>query len=91
MAGDAVMRLCMLDLRDVTARAHAAWRYFGPDGMIPALVAEIERQGTAGWLALKRYVDILYRMRCGDESVTVAEARAALGWAESVAGVSDGA
>jgi hypothetical protein len=91
-----------LDLRDVTARAHAAmaytvisrssaWAEAVADGAIlndPSIM--VEDDSEPGGLALtpeaRRMVDLLCRMRMLDESVTVAEAREALAWAERVGG-----
>lgn len=82
-----------IDLRDVTARAYAAMAYTltGYMGWSPGLrvistltVAHLEvplgRERRQVW----EHVQVLRRMRALDESVTVAEARAALLWAESV-------
>jgi hypothetical protein len=79
--GDAVMRLCALDLRDVTARAHAAMAYTfcGP----PVCTDVHVKIGGSTWTTEH---ETLARMRMLDESVTVDEAREALGWAERVAG-----
>jgi hypothetical protein len=101
--GDAVMRLCALDLRDVTARAHAAmaytvisrssaWAEAVADGEVlddPTMMVEDDSEpgGVALTPEARRMVDILCRMRMLDESVTVDEAREALGWTERVAGV----
>jgi hypothetical protein len=90
--GDAVMRLCALDLRDVTARAHAAWAYTRATTRGLELHFNGKMYLWAGELsslpgdAVAMY-EILCRMACGDESVTVDEAREALAWAERVAGV----
>jgi hypothetical protein len=80
-----------LDLRDETARAHAAMPYTATSwpgrtnaGNVP-MGCEV-----ACWIA-SRYHDtpharVLCRMRCMDPSVTVAEARAALDWAHAASG-----
>jgi hypothetical protein len=75
---------CPLDLRDETARAHAAVPYtattthcdIGPSALI----------GRAGCIASPQHWRTLCRMRMLDESVTVAEARAALDWAHAASG-----
>jgi hypothetical protein len=90
--GDAVMRLCALDLRDVTARAHAAWAYTRATTRGLELHFNGKMYLWAGELsslpgdAVAMY-EILCCMACGGESVTVDEARVALAWAERVAGV----
>jgi hypothetical protein len=75
-----------IDLRDLTARAHAAMAWtstltHADIGPVPELRAR--RREPGGDAALRA----LCRMRAMDESVTVDEAREALGWAERVAGV----
>ena len=77
-----------LDLRDVTARAHAAWAYrpFGPDCPVyGAVYREIDEARREDVPASAHY-QVLRRMACGDETVTVAEARAALDWAHAASG-----
>lgn len=78
----------VLDLRDPTARAHAAMVYTeikpGPFGF-PDTVRALRQAAALGadphaW----EHCNILCRMRALDETVTVAEARAALEWAEGV-------
>lgn len=68
-----------LDLRDVTARAHAAWDWTVAHRSGLRLADHLPLGASGGGTML--------RMASGDESVTVAEARAALEWAE---GVQDG-
>jgi len=80
-----------LDLRDVTARAHAAMAYIE----CRLGIASVQADGSAhvsmtfygrpaiGWSI---HMTTLARMRCMDGSVTVAEARAALDWAHKASG-----
>ena len=91
----------LLDLRDVTARAHAAMAYTVVTGIgaveitdplaralrvsrLEAGVTFASPSRAAEWWLARAHAERLTRMRCMDESVTVAEARAALAWAESV-------
>jgi hypothetical protein len=69
-----------LDLRDPTARAHAAMAYT-ENGDHTGYPVCIDVLGE--W---PKHAVVLERMRAMDESVTVDEARAALGWAERAAG-----
>jgi hypothetical protein len=90
--GDAVMRLCALDLRDVTARAHAAmaWTMIrNSDRLVgfSSAMPDISVMDCGMWLRARQMLRVLVRMRSMDESVTVDEAREALAWAERVAGV----
>ena len=76
--------LLRLHLANETARAHAAWLYTvvvggdalhqvtGTDEICSAVVTDHD----------EAMLEILCRMRAGDESVTPAEARAALDWAK---------
>ena len=87
-----------LNLRDVTARAHAAMPYTQvidvveidrgwPDAILAAMDLPDDCFESDGHeLTLHAYTmsRILARMRMLDESVTVEEARAALDWAHSV-------
>jgi hypothetical protein len=81
-----------LDLRDKTARAHAAWLYVrvdkhGSPRCIEALQDAFRREPLLeGKQAIHGYMHTLRRMACGDPSVTVAEARAALDWAHAASG-----
>lgn len=85
-----------LDFRDPTARAHAAWAYTFvlPDGTAVcwhrltkiAIDARVNRDD----FSLLEHLTILCRMAAGDLTVTVAEARAALLWAEGVIDASRG-
>jgi hypothetical protein len=81
-----------IDLRDVTARAHAAWAYTRATTRGLELHFNGKMYLWAGELsslpgdAVAMY-EILCCMACGGESVTVDEARVALAWAERVAGV----
>jgi len=90
-------RLCALDLRDVTARAHAAWVYTQMDSPAGGVPCQDRELSDRWYRAHKRYKEgnavrrVLLRMANGDESVTITEARAALDWAHLVAGDSDGA
>lgn len=70
-----------LDLRDVTARAHAAmaWTEVDPDGR-----ARIKWAWRFLADEAPKHVETLRRMRSLSEIVTVEEARAALAWAEGV-------
>lgn len=80
---------CHLDLRDVTARAHAAMAWTQVDtagGYVrvspsTALGAARDRRDHVS----RRHIEILCRMRAMDESVTAKEACATLAWAELVA------
>ena len=81
-----------IDLRSPTARAHAAWPYIGISNGQFVLKGDLARLldtvKTFGYIedatAAMRHVTVLIRMSCGDEDVTVAEARAALDWAGSM-------
>ena len=86
-----MVRETRLDLRDVTARAHAAMAYTRTDnGGAPYLtkplldVLDRYEVGTTDRLPVEHDAEVLCRMRALDEFVTVAEARAALEWAEGV-------
>ena len=72
-----------LNLRDPTARAHAvmAWTVANERGGGVALALRSERTGMGEADTHRR---ILMRMRALDETVTPAEAKAALVWAEGV-------
>jgi hypothetical protein len=83
-----------IDLRDVTARAHAAmaWTMIrNSDGSVAfsSAIPDIAVMDCGMWLQPRalQMLRVLVRMRSMDESVTVDEAREALGWAERVAGV----
>ena len=68
-----------LDLRDVTARAHAAMPYTTISGGVPVLLDALwATPDQKGNLA-----HVLCRMRAIDETVTVEQARAALDWAHA--------
>lgn len=71
-------RSTWIDLRDVTARGHAAmaWTELDATG-VPCRSPHHPATGDA-----YRWAPILCRMRALDESVTVEEARGALAWAE---------
>ena len=73
------VRAVSIDLRDVTARAHAAMAYTFVE---PPPCADVRVRVGGPY----PFDETLARMRMLDESVTVAEARAALEWAESVVG-----
>lgn len=70
------IRHLRLDLRDVTARAHAAWAHHTWRRGTPYLAERLPMGSEHG--------SVLTRMAHGDPSVTVAEARTALAWAEEV-------
>ena len=72
-----------IDLRDVTARAHAAMAHTTVNSLTGTTLCSDDWRAFIGGSALY-YRTVLRRMRSLDESVTVAEARAALEWAESV-------
>lgn len=75
-----------LDLRDPTARAHAAAVYTGDHGDVTdAVYAAAARNRPDMTLSeAGEMVDVLCRMRRLDSRVTVDEARAALDWAHEV-------
>ena len=80
------------DLTDVTARGHAVMPYTTATAMgfvtldSDFAVAVAKAHPDYG-LDVAQFIVDLRRMRALDESVTVAEARAALEWAEGVANV----
>jgi hypothetical protein len=85
-------RMLALDLRDVTARAHAAWVYTRVSGDVRRIIDELSSaqreafmQGSpADYDRIRWLVRRIMRMALGDESVTVEEAREALDWAHEV-------
>ena len=92
-----MLRESNLDLRDVTTRAHASMLYTcvvygnGPavvhvrHALIDEMYALLHVHGLSNeHAAALEAVHILPRMRAGDETVTVEEARAALDWAHEV-------